>query len=146
MRWLILLAVALVLIVVAAAAWVRLAPTDPSAWHRPTDLQPGEVREEEGGYGTSVLVDGAPRDVMTRLDAIAIGTPRTRVLEGTPGEQFVTYETRSLVFGFPDYTTVMAYGDGGGTRVEIYGRLRFGRSDLGVNKARVTAWLTELRL
>jgi len=49
----------------------------------------------------------------------------------------ITYVTRSRVFGFPDYTTVRQAGP----QLEIYGRLRFGRSDLGVNAARIDGWL-----
>ena len=146
MRWIMLIIVLVFLMVASLAAYVRLAPVDPEAWHAPPDIRPGEVREEEGGFGTSVLVEGRPANVMTRLDAIAVGTPRTRVIQGVPSDQFVTYETRSRFFGFPDYTTVLAYGEGDQTRVEIYGRLRFGRSDMGVNRERVTSWLTELRL
>jgi uncharacterized protein (DUF1499 family) len=52
----------------------------------------------------------------------------------------VTYVTRSRVMGFPDYTTVRQAGD----MVEIYGRLRFGKSDLGVNAARIDRWLRRL--
>ncbi|HHB81701.1 MAG TPA: DUF1499 domain-containing protein, partial [Aliiroseovarius sp.] len=48
----------------------------------------------------------------------------------------MTFVTRSRLWGFPDYTTI-AYADG---RITIFARLRFGRSDLGVNAARVGAW------
>ncbi len=52
----------------------------------------------------------------------------------------VTYITRTAVIGFPDYTTVRLR-DG---RVEIYGRARYGLSDLGVNAARIDSWLEAL--
>ena len=49
----------------------------------------------------------------------------------------ITYITRSRVFGFPDYTTVRQAGP----QLELYGRLRFGGSDLGANAARLDHWL-----
>ena len=65
---------------------------------------------------------------------------RTEVLAGSPSEGRVTYITRSMWFGFPDYTTVQLEDDG----LEIYGRLRFGQSDQGVNRARVEGWLDRI--
>ena len=67
-------------------------------------------------------------------------TPRTQHLAGTVEEGMVTYITRSLVFGFPDYTTARLQGD----RIEIHSRLRFGQSDMGVNAARLESWLAQL--
>ena len=49
----------------------------------------------------------------------------------------MTFETRSLRLGFPDYTTITIQ-DG---LLVVYGRLRFGKADMGVNKTRVTEWL-----
>ena len=52
------------------------------------------------------------------------------------------------MWGFPDYTTVSILPagtfDNAGPLLMIDGRLRFGRSDLGVNKARIERWLTAL--
>ncbi len=56
---------------------------------------------------------------------------------------------RSRVFGFPDYLTVKAVavdsnaGEGGAGLI-IWSRARYGRSDFGVNQARVEAWLAAL--
>jgi uncharacterized protein (DUF1499 family) len=77
---------------------------------------------------------------LATLDRIIRDTPRTRWLAGSVQEGMVTYVTRSRVMGFPDYTTVRQAGD----MVEIYGRLRFGKSDLGVNAARIDRWLRRL--
>ena len=75
-----------------------------------------------------------------RLDALVRDTPRTQVLAGSLAQGMLTYVTRSAFFGFPDYTTVRQRG----AHLEIYARLRFGRSDLGVNRARVEQWLSAL--
>ncbi len=119
-------------VAVAAGLYVRLAPSDPERWH----TMPAAVtnRDTDGG---AMRVVGAGQDGLTRLDQIIRATPRTDVLAGSVASGMITYVTRSRVFGFPDYTTVRQAGP----QLEIYGRLRFGRSDLGVNAARIDGWL-----
>ena len=81
---------------------------------------------------------------MDALDAIIMATPRTRRLAGSVEDGQITYVTRSRILGMPDYTTIAARPAEGGASVAIYGRLRFGKADLGVNKARIDRWLTQL--
>ena len=128
--------VAIVILVLAGSAYVRLAPTDPDRWHR----MPGGItnRDLEGG---AMRIVGAGKDGLARLDAIIRATPRTTVLAGSVGTGMITYVTRSALMGFPDYTTVRHAPP----QIEIYGRLRFGRSDLGVNAARIDRWLERFR-
>lgn len=53
---------------------------------------------------------------------------------------------RSAVFRFPDFIVVQAIDLGGGkAALAIYSRSKYGRSDFGVNKARVQAWLAVLK-
>jgi uncharacterized protein (DUF1499 family) len=80
-------------------------------------------------------------DGLARLDVVARDTTRTLVLAGSVEEGMITYVTRSAVIGFPDYTTVQQDGD----QLKVYARLRFGRSDFGVNHARVNRWLDALQ-
>lgn len=122
----------LAVIGVVISAYVRLAPSDPERWHS----MPAAVtnRDTDGG---AMRVVGAGQDGLTRLDRIIRATPRTDVLAGSVEAGMITYVTRSRVFGFPDYTTVRQAGP----QLEIYGRLRFGHSDLGVNAARIDGWL-----
>ena len=128
---LVLLAAAAVA-VVALMAFVRLAPSEPMRWHQmpdtitDRDLDGGAMRRAVGNLAV--------------LDRIIRDTPRTQVLAGSVQQGMVTYVTRSRVFGFPDYTTVRQDGE----MLEIYARLRFGRSDLGVNADRVDGWLGRL--
>ena len=117
---------------VAISAYVRLAPTDPERWHSLPAAMTN--RDTDGG---AMRVVGAGQDGLTRLDQIIRATPRTRVLAGSVEEGMITYVSRSRVFGFPDYTTVRQAGP----QLELYGRLRFGRSDIGVNAARIDGWL-----
>lgn len=145
----------IVLFVVSAALalmlWVRLAPVDAALWHvdptRATRPGPGGwLLSDVGGDAPAARFDAAPEQIMAQLDRIARATPRTRPIAGDPGEGWITYQTRSRVFGFPDYTSVRATPTPqGGTALSILARLRFGNSDLGVNRARAENWVDRLR-
>lgn len=127
-----LLALGVLVLAVALLAFIRLAPSDPARWHQMPETITN--RDLEGGVMRRVPGD------LAAFDAIARATPRTRVLAGSVEEGMITYVTRSRIMGFPDYTTVRQSGD----MLEIHARLRFGRSDLGVNAARVDGWLARL--
>lgn len=115
-------------LVVAFAAYVRLGPSDPSRWHisipneGDIDLAGGAVR----------IVPNSP-DVFERLIEMMSKLPRTAVLAGTVEEGHLTYITRSKLMGYPDYTTIERSDE----TIKIFARLRFGKSDLGVNAARL---------
>lgn len=117
--------------VVATGLYIRLAPSSPERWHvtpqgADRDMKSGVVRVIETGP-----------DGLARLDLIAHATPRTSILAGSVEEGMITYVTRTKVFGFPDYTTAQQDDD----TLRIHARLRFGRKDFGVNKARIDGWL-----
>jgi len=137
-----------VLAAVAAAAYFRLAPSDPARWHvDPATAQPGPERfvvRPDGGDTAGPLLEMPPREALAAFDAVARAAPRTQVLAGSVDEGRITYVTRSAVWGFPDYTTVEAVPAEGGTRLVVFARARFGQSDLGVNEARVRGWLERL--
>jgi len=133
----------------AVAVWVRLAPSDAPRWH----VDPLTVtargarnsfllRDGEGADGPALRLNLPPAEVATRLAATAGATPRTRLLAGQG--DFVTYVTRSALWGFPDYTSIRISPDGAGSSVAVFARARFGDSDLGVNRARVEDWLRQL--
>lgn len=113
----------------------RLIPTDPDRWHLPVrqtadaDLAGGAVR---------VLPDS--EGLLARIDGLMTGLPRTDRLAGSVADGHITYITHSRVFGFPDYTTVQRV-DG---EIRMFARLRFGASDLGVNRARLERVLAAL--
>lgn len=120
------------------ALWVRLAPVDVARWHV-GDARPGAGHiPEAGGHVWRGRIEG--EEALSRVDAVIRATPRTQVIAGSVAEGMVTYQTRSAFWGFPDYTTLRASDD----LVEIHSRLRFGRSDLGVNRARIEGWLEAL--
>ncbi|RDC72516.1 DUF1499 domain-containing protein [Rhodovulum sp. 12E13] len=148
MRVLVWIVVVIVVVVLGFAAWVRLAPTDPAAWHvDPASAEPGPGRfvvNPEGGDADGPLLAMPPREALAALDAIARDTPRTRAIAGSVEEGRITYLTRSALWGFPDFTTVEAVPAEGGSRLVIFARLRFGQDDMGVNEARVRGWLSQL--
>lgn len=138
------LALGLLAALVALGVYVRLAPTDPGRWH----IAP----MAEGDWGAVVVTGlnratlrlapdaGLPADLLTRLDTVALATPRTARLAGSVETGRITWVTRSALWGFPDYTTAEARLDG----LYIEARSRFGESDLGVNAARLRDWLSRL--
>ncbi|MFZ1468288.1 MAG: DUF1499 domain-containing protein [Paracoccaceae bacterium] len=133
----------------ALMAYVRLAPVEATA----LNASPSVYAWDQGGaWNTVVPMQGGaslrlaasrgvpPSRVLAQLDAIALATPRTIRIAGSVADGRITWQTRSLIWGFPDYTTAEAREDG----LYIYARLRFGRSDMGVNAARLQDWLAQL--
>ncbi len=138
-------------------AYVRLAPDEPARWHVDpgyaidygalSSFPPGphSVLVVEGGARAMIsFLDGTPESALQRLDEIAMATPRTVRLAGSPATGRITWVTRSAVFGFPDYTTAEARLFAPMVNVDLYARQRFGLRDMGVNAARLRDWLTQL--
>ena len=146
----------LALIAVGGLAWIRLAPSDPARWHVDpgyamefgglTAFPPGPdsvVPVEGGARAMITMFDITPEAALAELDAIAVASPRTLRLAGSPAEGRITWVTRSAAFGFPDYTTAEVRPSEPMVNIDIYARLRFGRSDFGVNAARLRGWLAQ---
>ena len=136
----------LILTLLGLLAYVRLAPSDPAVWHGdPADrfdfaaAPVGQVIALQGGAALRIAA-AEPEEALRQLDAIALATPRTQRLAGSAAEGRITWVTRSNLWGFPDYTTAVARAD----QVDVYARLRLGKSDLGVNAARLTDWAARL--
>lgn len=145
------MALASVVLILAAGAmaFVRLSPSDPALWHialnpRPQDMatpSPDKVTVlPNGAYADLIAAVDQRQAVLAKLDGIALATPRTSRVAGSAETGRITWETRSLFWGFPDYTTAESTPQG----VTIYARQRFGKGDWGVNAARLTAWITAL--
>ena len=149
--------VALILVLVALAvaigfaAYVRLAPSDPAVWHvAPLSVEPPgtpnyDLVGPEDGSRTDEVFAMTPQELMEKLNAIALATPRVHVLAGSAADGFVTYIARSALWGFPDYISVKAVPAPGGARLAAFSRARFGRSDMGVNAARMEGWMDQLK-
>ncbi|MEL6960725.1 MAG: DUF1499 domain-containing protein [Pseudomonadota bacterium] len=134
-------------LLLALALYIRLAPINADRWHKtfyPRDL--GVYTQVNGCQVVRKVEDDA---VLAQLDAIIRATPRTTVVAGRVEDGMITYMTRSRLWGFPDFITVSVGPDDrfegyDGLLLKIDGRLRFGRSDLGVNRARIEGWLAQL--
>lgn len=127
-----LLIIVIFLMPILATAYVRLAPHDVEIAHTQLSLSEPEARPGP----VKQLIKG---DLMD-LHKIIISEPRTILLAGSPKKGHATYVTRSLIWGFPDYTTVQREND----ELLIFARQRFGQNDLGVNAARVDRWIDAL--
>lgn len=125
-----------VVMAVAAVAYVRLAPHDVAAVHVAV---PGN-QDRDMARGAIRIV---PADDVTWQAALGhmADLPRTKKLAGDAQSGLVTYVTRSRVIGFPDYTT-LDYDDG---QLKAHARLRFGQSDLGVNRKRLEGLIAALQ-
>lgn len=123
----------LFVLVVGLAIYVRLAPVKPMAITKSYD----QDTQLTGGYVAVRTVSGQPQEVIDAITRIALATPRTVRIDG---DGDLTFVTRSALFGFPDVTRVTV-ADGVMT---IHAHLVYGRSDMGVNKARVLNWLNQL--
>ncbi len=125
----------IVIIVVVAALWVRLAPTDAGKWHKPVP----SPQDKDFNAGV-IRVLPAAKDQFDDLHLIALATPRTKLFAGSVSEGMTTYVTRSLLWGFSDYATVWIEGED----LVVYSRLRFGGGDGSVNRAKVEKWISSL--
>jgi hypothetical protein len=70
-----------------------------------------------------------------------MATPRTTRLAGRPGQDRISWVTRSALMGYPDVTTAAQLADG---RICVIARQRFGQRDGGVNEQRLGGWLQQL--
>ncbi len=127
-----------IIVFVALQAYIRLAPTDAARWH----IDPFAASDPSpGGVKRLLTVPLDPQDALTRFAAIADTEPRTRRVAGSVDEGRLTYRTRTVFWGFPDFTTISARSDESGAEVVILARQRFGRSDFGVNARRADEWI-----
>lgn len=142
----------LVVVFLAFAAWVRFAPVDAAVWHVDPDTvtkgwKPNQylVSDAPTADTNAVTLDRPAAEVMAELDRIALARPKVQRVAGDPANGFVTYVQRTKLMAYPDYISVrVSEAEGGGAKVSIYSRSRYGRSDFGMNKARVRSWLKAL--
>ena len=122
--------------IAVAAAYIRLAPVSVARAPVPASLTVGEYPVAGGHYAVRKVTDAeaALAEITSALSVL----PRTRKVADAPA----TFVTRSALWAFPEVTRVWIQGD----TVHIAGHLIYGKSDLGVNKARITAVLARAGL
>jgi len=129
-------------VAVCAVAFVRLAPFEADRWHqKPVTVEIGAVK----GLNSYHVVQSAPDSGLQTLKKVILATPRTRLVAGGLEDNIMTFETRTALMGYPDYTTVaLVNGPDGSWLLSVNARARFGMSDLGVNEKRVRHWFALL--
>ena len=119
-------------IVVVLAVYVRYAPLPPML-----DVPVVMVDTDLVGGFTAMRPFTSNKDeLIAHITQIALATPRTQKISDSP----LIFVTRSRLIGFPDTTTFDIQND----IMIIHAHLVYGRSDMGVNKARILSWLDRL--
>lgn len=139
----------LLVLVVGVLGYIRFAPSDPAVWHADMSVPGYQPRPNAAAFcprpGDPLAPDMTdPAAILTRLDAIALATPRTARVAGSVAEGRITWITRTRLMGYPDYTTAQIMDPGSTPRLCIIGRQRFGEGDGGVNARRVQTWAQAL--
>lgn len=131
-------ALALAVLFIAFAVWVRIAPTDPAIWH---------VNPAEASRPTSPNWAEADRVIPVPLETVAARIAERARAEGARliagDESYGTWEARTRLMRYPDYVSIRLTAEAEGTRVQAFSRSRFGYGDGGVNRARLRRWVPE---
>jgi len=92
------------------------------------------------------IYEASPEVLAEAFDVFVMGQPKVERIAGSVEQAHLSYVQRSETIGVPDVITVKFLPIEGteNSTVAIYSRSRFGYGDLGVNEARVTAWLNAL--
>jgi uncharacterized protein (DUF1499 family) len=85
---------------------------------------------------------GDPARIYAALRAVALAQPRVFLQAEYAGRRQIHFVARTEWANFPDLIAAEVT-DGGG--VVLWSRSVYGRSDFGVNRARLAAWLTGLK-
>jgi hypothetical protein len=146
MRYVLFGIAALVLLLGGVVAIVRLAPVNPAVWHVDplTTANPSTATYARIGRG-----DLTGPNVPTLAEAAhraMLAMPRTQLIAGSPDAGWMTYMTRSAVWGFPDFTSVRVIATAEGAYLVAFARSRFGASDHGVNAARLIQLYNQVTL
>jgi len=131
--------------------WVRSAKDDLQVWH----VDPLRVVKEgkpnqylmlpDGKTSQSPVFEVSALELAGAFDRVAMAQPRVSLLAGSVEELWMTYVQRTALMRYPDYISVKVIGNtNGSATLAIYSRSRFGRSDFGVNRARVKMWIKAL--
>jgi len=143
-KLIVVIALGLVVLGLAGVAVrMRLAVADPAIWHVDPAAASDPATPHFARIAEGEVVGGG--DIAARIDAAMLAMPRTVRIAGTVAEGWMTYETRSRLMAYPDYTSVRVVPVEGGMSFAAFARARFGESDWGVNAARLDALRAALR-
>lgn len=142
--------ISVLLVAVLFLFYVRIAPSRPEVWHvDPLTVEKPRKRNwflMRDGARTEPLVFKLPAaELAAAFDRVALASPETERLAGSPEDLFVTYVSRTRMLKYPDYISVRFQDVGeGSSSIVMFSRARFGYSDRGVNRRRALKWLKRL--
>ena len=122
---------------------------DPLDFERPPSpnsyLVASQVLSNQPVDREAPVFSANPTLMAKAFDDFVLSQKSTTRIAGTPESGWFTYVQRTPTLRFPDYISVKFIDlTAGRSTIAIYSRSRFGYGDLGVNKARVEAWLETL--
>jgi uncharacterized protein (DUF1499 family) len=107
---------------------------------------PALAAQQRGGFPDLVPLElGAPPDRVFPAVEAAARALGWEIVAAVPAEGRLEATATTPWFGFKDDVVVRVRPRGGGSRVDVRSLSRIGESDLGVNAARVRAFLSRLR-
>jgi hypothetical protein len=142
MRIVLIIVGLLVTVIAVAAIMIRRLDHDAAVWH----VDPLVAAKPSTPNSYRVGPDGTTEaDAMAPTFPLSARGAGSAVVGGSVAEGHVSYVQTSGLFGFPDYVSVKFIEiDAANSTLAIFSRSRLGKSDLGVNKKRVEAWLDQL--
>jgi uncharacterized protein (DUF1499 family) len=143
-----ILAVALILIVRLAVRHADTALVDFAALKRPSSPNTALACAKDTCPSPDLVTEPVALSAVAlaaRVPSLLEQEPRVTIAAGDPAAGRFVLIQRSLVFDFPDTVNIAVQAvDDGHATLAIYSRSNYGRSDLGINKARVKRWLDRL--
>ena len=110
----------------------------------PTDISAIERKPSNSALVTETL-PGPAAALYEQVIAIALDQPRTTLLVRYDDRLQAHFVARSAVFGFPDLIALQVTPAGDAASLTLVSRSIYGRSDFGVNAARLRTWLAATR-
>jgi uncharacterized protein (DUF1499 family) len=127
-------------------AFVAVAPLRAGYPNPPAYDGPDAAAAQKQAYPdiAPLIVSKPPADVFAAAMDVtqAMGLD---IVNATPAEGRIEASKRSLFFGFVDDVVIRLQPDGAGTRIDVRSKSREGRSDFGVNAARIRKILSLLK-
>ncbi len=97
-------------------------------------------------HAPSPVFEVSVERLRARWREVAAAEPRVELVAEHPGGWQFDYVQRSARFRFPDVITVRFVSvSPSRSTIAVYSRSIYGRSDLGVNRGRIEAWIAALR-
>lgn len=110
-------------------------------------MLPAGFKAEAEAHETSPVFPAAPATICEKLMTIIEREPRIEWLNKDPDGHRLELVQRSKTFGFPDRISiaVLAGDTADSAALAVYSRAKIGIRDFGVNKARITRWVSALQ-